>query len=305
MHHVPGIGTCETESPTTSSPRESDHEPSPRSVLPSIGPVDRLEPHVPREWWKGLFNEVYLQTDGDVVENDDNTLQDIDLVLSAAPLVPSHRILDLCCGQGRHSLELCRRGFADVTGFDQSSYLIQIARNRARLEGLDVPFHEGDARDLPLASSSCDAVLVMGNSFGYIEDDAGNRDFLEEIHRILKPSGLLVLDLTDGGWIRKNFERRSWEWIDRTRFACRERELSANGGRLVCREIVVDIQRGVIAENFYAERLYEEAEIGEILRGLGFRVPVHSRSVSSGSTRNQDLGLMSHRMLVTAVAETA
>jgi D-alanine-D-alanine ligase len=189
-----------------------------------------------------------------------------------------------------------------VTGFDQSAYLIRIARARARSAGLDVPFHEGDARSLPLETSSLDAVLVMGNSFGYLEDEEGNRDVLVEIRRLLKPSGILVLDLTDGGWIRRNFEPRSWEWIDRTRYACRERELSANGRRLVCREIVADIQRGVTAENFYAERLYEEAEIGEILRGLGFRVPVHSRSVSSGSTRNQDLGLMSHRMLVTAVA---
>jgi D-alanine-D-alanine ligase len=265
--------------------------------------VDRLEPHVPREWWKGLFNETYLQTDGDVVENDENTRQDIDLVLSTVPLVPSHRILDLCCGQGRHSLELCRRGFLDVTGFDQSAYLIQIARNRARSGGLDVPFHEGDARDLPLASSSCDAVLVMGNSFGYLEDEAGNLGILEEIRRILKPSGILLLDLTDGGWIRENFERRSWEWIDRTRFACRERELSANGKRLVCREIVVDIRRGVTAENFYAERLYAETEIAELLGGLGFHTPIRSRSVTSGSTRNQDLGLMSHRMLVSAFAE--
>jgi len=273
-----------------------------RSDLPSIGPLDRLEPHVPREWWKGLFNEVYLQTDGDVVENDENTRQDIDLVLSTVPLLPSHRIVDLCCGQGRHSLELCRRGFPDVTGFDQSSYLIRIARNRALTGGLDVPFHEGDARDLPLASSSCDAVLVMGNSFGYIEDEQGNRDILEEIRRILKPSGILVLDLTDGGWIRRNFERRSWEWISRTRFACRERELSANGRRLVCREIVVDIQRGVTAENFYAERLYEEPEIAELLLDLGFQLPNQSLPVTAGSTRNQDLGMMSHRMLVTAVA---
>lgn len=302
MSRVSEPGMLDAEFPTLVSPPRMDAIPLAPPALPSIGPVDRLEPHVPREWWKGLFNETYLQTDGDVVENDDNTRQDIDLVLSAVPLDRSHRILDLCCGQGRHSLELCRRGFAEVTGFDQSAYLIRIARARARSAGLDVPFHEGDARSLPLETSSLDAVLVMGNSFGYLEDEEGNRDVLVEIRRLLKPSGILVLDLTDGGWIRRNFEPRSWEWIDRTRYACRERELSANGRRLVCREIVADIQRGVTAENFYAERLYEEAEIAELLGGLGFLLPNRSRPVLAGSTRNQDLGMMSHRMLVTAIA---
>ena len=59
---------------------------------------------------------------------------------SAAPVCERNdRILDLCCGQGRHSLELARRGFPHVTGLDRSRYLIRLAtqaRQAARLAGL-------------------------------------------------------------------------------------------------------------------------------------------------------------------------
>src|SRR5690242_21741718 len=113
----------------------------------TLGPVSDLERHLPSEWWRTLFNSLYLETDGDVVENDRNTVQEIDLLIRSAGLEPNDRILDLCCGQGRHVLELARRGFKYVTGIDRSRYLIRLARKRARQSNLTgVSFHEGDAR---------------------------------------------------------------------------------------------------------------------------------------------------------------
>jgi len=77
----------------------------------TIGPVSDLERHLPNDWWSTLFNSIYLKTDGDVVENDENTHREVGVLIRAAGLEPNDRILDLCCGQGRHCLELARRGF--------------------------------------------------------------------------------------------------------------------------------------------------------------------------------------------------
>ena len=41
-----------------------------RSRLRTLGPVSDLERHLPSEWWRTLFNSLYLETDGDIVEND-------------------------------------------------------------------------------------------------------------------------------------------------------------------------------------------------------------------------------------------
>lgn len=91
----------------------------------TLGPVSDLERHLPSDCWRTLFNSVYLKTDGDVVENRQNTIQDVDLLIRSLGLEQNDRILDLCCGQGRHCLELAKRGFKQVTGVDRSRYLIR------------------------------------------------------------------------------------------------------------------------------------------------------------------------------------
>jgi D-alanine-D-alanine ligase len=268
----------------------------------TLGPVADLERHLPRDWWRSLFNALYLKTDGDVVENEKNTENEVDLLIQAAVLDPDDHLLDLCCGQGRHCLELARRGFRHLTGIDSSRYLIRLARRRARDAGVSLPFLEGDARTFRLGEGSMDCVAVLGNSFGYFDQQEDDLSVLMAIRRVLRSSGLLVLDVTDGDWIRAHFEPRSWEWIDKNHFVCRERSLSADARRLVCREIVTHAETGVIVDQFYAERLYSRDSIRELLEQAGF-AGVHDHcDVQVESTRNQDLGMMAHRMFLTARA---
>jgi D-alanine-D-alanine ligase len=110
------------------------------------------------------------------------------------------------------------------------------------------------------------------------------------------------MDLADGEWLRTNFEKRSWEWIDQNHFVCRERSLASDGKRLVSREVVVHAEKGVIADQFYAERLYSKSDISQMLDRSGFQnIRVHD-AVATDSDRKQDLGMMAHRMFVTAIA---
>ncbi|MCB9681311.1 MAG: methyltransferase domain-containing protein [Alphaproteobacteria bacterium] len=269
----------------------------PRSTL---GPVSDLERHLPADWWRDLFDALYLETDGDVVEDAAITRQEVDVFEQAAGLSPDDRILDLCCGQGRHTLELARRGYRALTGLDRSRYLVRLARRRARGANLDVRFREGDARRVAALRTRFDAVLVLGNSFGYFEKPEEDHAVLVAIRQALAPGGTVLLDLADGTWLQDHFEKRSWEWIDANRFVCRERSLAADGERLISREVVVDAEKGVIADQFYAERLYTEARIRGSLTAAGFHdITVHGQLATS-SSRNQDLGMMAHRIVVTA-----
>ncbi len=271
----------------------------------TLGPVDSLEDHLPEEWWKTVFTKTYLMTDGDVVENADNTREDIDLVSKIVPLSPETRVLDVCCGQGRHTLELASRGLRALTGVDQSRELLTIARKRAREAGFretDARFLEADARALPLEDCSIDLVMLLGNSFGYFASQADDRAVLAQVRRVLVPGGALLLDLTDGAQVRATFERRSWEWIDRRHLVVRERQLSRDQRRLVCREVVMHASKGVVVDQFYAETLYTRDDLRALLEGNGFRaVEVHGAD-SWSSTREQDLGMMAARMVITARA---
>jgi D-alanine-D-alanine ligase len=273
--------------------------PSPRSCL---GPVADLEAHLPAEWWRKLFNALYVKTDGDVVENAENTTREVDFIVAAAAVQPHSQILDLCCGQGRHCLELARRGFKNVTGVDRSRYLVRLAKKRAQAEGLQVVFKEGDARNPRMPEASADCVAIMGNSFGYFSNKQDDEKVLAAVGKILRPSGQLVLDITDGEHMADKFDRRSWEWIDEHHFVCRERSLSADRDRLISREVIVHDEMGVIADQFYAERLYTRESIAKLLEKTGFRNIRHHGNAEAVSDRDQDLGMMARRLLLSADA---
>lgn len=266
----------------------------------TLGPVPDLERHLPADWWRTLFNSVYLKTDGDVVENDRNTVREVDAVIRMAGLEPNDRILDLCCGQGRHSLELAGRGFSQVTGLDRSRYLIRLARQRARERGLNVVFREGDARQFRLPGAAFHCVLILGNSFGYFERAEDDQKVLEACRRVLVPGGTLVLDITDGDWMREHFDPRSWEWVDQNHMVCRERSMSEDGERLISREVVIHAERGVIIDQFYAERLYNAEAVRELLGRTGFEAIRFHGELQAESGRAQDLGMMGSRLLMTA-----
>ena len=82
-----------------------------KNQIKILGPVSNLEEHVHPDWWRNIFNELYLKTDGDVVADQNITSKEISLFSEFLKLSKNDKILDLCCGQGRHSLELVRRGF--------------------------------------------------------------------------------------------------------------------------------------------------------------------------------------------------
>jgi D-alanine-D-alanine ligase len=187
-----------------------------------------------------------------------------------------------------------------VEGLDRSHYLIQRAKDRAKAEGLAVKFREGDARKLPYKPDHFDAVLILGNSFGYFETVQDDLRVLREVLRVLKPWGKLLIDIADGDYLREHFQTRSWEWVDNNLFVCRERSLSGDGNRLVSREVITHVTKGVIADQFYAERLYTRESVAKLIQEAGFSDVSPADEIATSSQRAQDLGMMERRLLVMA-----
>ncbi len=266
----------------------------------TYGPVTQPEAYVHPEWWKHIFNALYLKTDADVVDDHSITKQETGLFIRLLKLKKEDIILDVCCGQGRHSFELYKRGFTHVNGIDRSAYLITKARNRNRLNGSSLIFKEGDARALPYAPQSFTAVFILGNSFGYFESSSDDLKVLRSVYNVLKPGGKILIDVADGKFLRNNFTPRSWEWINNNYFVCRERCLSVNNKKLISREVVTHTRKGVIADHFYAENLYSEKDLKQLLQQAGFSKTTLHSSLKVSSKRNQDLGMMQNRLIITA-----
>jgi len=144
-------------------------------------------------WYEEFFGEDYVRfhlRGGEWLE--ERTGPQCDFVVSALELQPGARVLDLCCGQGRHSVELAQRGY-NVTGFDLSEYLLGLARTKAEKLGVEVEFVRGDMRELPW-QSEFDAVVNLWTAFGYLESDEEDERVLRSVGAALRPGGQFLVD---------------------------------------------------------------------------------------------------------------
>jgi D-alanine-D-alanine ligase len=252
------------------------------------------------EWWKRLFDETYLITDARSVCDEKLTCKEVDFVERILGPENSWPILDLCGGQGRHSLELSRRGFQDVTVLDYSETLIRFGRERASEESLNTRFVRNDARETGLPAGSFRIVIIMASSFGYFLDEAEDRKILEEVFRVLRPGGSLLLDLPNRGYVLENFTPLSWHEANEEIVVCRQRRVE--GDLIYGREMVISKEKGLIRDATYCTRLYSTEKITTVLRSAGFG-SVNIRKDFVSHEREEDYGLLSNRMIVVAHKE--
>ena len=140
-------------------------------------------------WWSTFFDGAALELWRQAIPRE-VTEREVALLWDLLGLAPGSRVLDVPCGNGRHALELAARG-AVVSGLDFSAEFVEEARARALRDGLPATFERRDMRDLD-ADAAFDAVICMGNSFGYLAGDE-NVEFLHRAARALAPGGRFVL----------------------------------------------------------------------------------------------------------------
>jgi SAM-dependent methyltransferase len=138
------------------------------------------------------------------LQTEELTRREVDFLARQLSLPRHRRVLDLCCGYGRHALGLAARGYA-VTGLDRDAAALGEARGRAQQAGQEVTYVVGDMRaiaELPELPAELDAIVNMWQSLSYF-DEATNAALLRAIHDKLTPGGRFVVDM----YHREYFER--------------------------------------------------------------------------------------------------
>jgi SAM-dependent methyltransferase len=100
-------------------------------------------------------------------------------------------VLDMTCGTGSQVFYLKKYGY-EVTGADFSPALLDIAREKARKEQVDVRFVDGDVRTLKVGQF--DAVITIFNAVGHLTKSDFEKA-LQNIRDNLKEGGLYVFDI--------------------------------------------------------------------------------------------------------------
>jgi len=105
-----------------------------------------------------------------------------------------HKILDVACGTGFHSLRLTRAGF-DVTSADGSAAMLAKAFENVRRHDYILKTVQADWRWLNRdIHGKYDAIICLGNSFTHLFDEADRRRALAEFYAALKHDGILIID---------------------------------------------------------------------------------------------------------------
>lgn len=132
---------------------------------------------------------------------EERTQREVEFACAVAPLPKFRRVLDVCCGMGRHARELAARGYS-VTGVERDGGAIQ----RARELGGGPDYIQIDVRDHRPAQSAFDAAVIMSQSFGYF-DSSTNSAVLERVAYGIRKGGRIILDL----WSPEFFEAHQGE----------------------------------------------------------------------------------------------
>jgi SAM-dependent methyltransferase len=193
---------------------------------------------------------------------------DILALLNIQPrmLHPPARVLDLCCGVGRHAIEFARLGF-QVTAVDRTQAYLDRASARAETEGLAIEFVCADMREFCRAGAY-DAVVNLYTAFGYFEDMEEDRRVACNVHRSLVPGGAFVLELMGKEVLARVYQTRDWTEVGDGSLLLQERSLSQDWSWMENRWIlVVDGERH---EFHLSHRIYSAAELKRLLAECGF-----------------------------------
>lgn len=225
-------------------------------------------------WYEDFFGERYLVEYADLI-TEDRTRPQVDAIVEILGLPPGARILDLCCGHGRHSIELAARGY-EVCGQDLCEMFLTKAAADAEARGVRLSLRRGDMREIAF-EPPFDAVVNLFTAFGYFEEESENERVLAEVARVLRPGGRFLIEVINRDGIMGGFVPRDWTRL--------------RDGTLITMERLFDAVTGINAETreyrypdgssqrlTTAVRMYTPTELVRMARAAGLEV----LSVSGG-----------------------
>ncbi|MDR2516895.1 MAG: class I SAM-dependent methyltransferase [Spirochaetaceae bacterium] len=175
-------------------------------------------------------------------------------------------VLDACCGFGRITAELARRGFR-ATGVDITPAYLSAAREDAAHEGLNIEYIESDVR-LWKRPAAFDLAVNLYISFGYFREAADDLLFARNVYESLKSGGSFIVETLGKEIAVRDFVEA--EWFERAGyFVLTAYEALDSWDMLKNRWILIGAD-GRRIEKTFTQRLYAATELRRLLCEAGF-----------------------------------
>ncbi|MCP4178527.1 MAG: class I SAM-dependent methyltransferase [bacterium] len=175
-------------------------------------------------------------------------------------------ILDLCCGPGRCSIALAKKGYS-VTGVDKTYFLLNKAIAKAKIEDVSIEWIEDDMRNFK-HPASYDLVLSMFTSFGYFDKKDEDIEVLKNIFTNLKPGGICLIDVMGKERIAKILQPTTSETLEDGSMIIQKHEIFDDWSRI--RNEWIIIKNGVVKSFKFHHTVYSGQELKNLLEKVGF-----------------------------------
>jgi SAM-dependent methyltransferase len=245
-----------------------------------------------RAWYVDFFGHDYLNIYQHIFTAE-RSAQEVSFAERVLELEPGARVLDLCCGQGRHSVPFAQHGYR-VTALDLSPAYLDLAQRAAQSHHVELETVSADMRSIPF-QDHFDAIVNMYSSFGYLESEADDARVLESVAKALKPGGRLLLDMLNREWAVANYVQNDWHSGPDGTLYVERRELDLAASRMCVRFIIVGAEGGRRDSIGHDIRLYTLTEITRMLSLAGLRV-----TGAFGGFDSEPYAIDTRRMIISA-----
>lgn len=212
------------------------------------------------KFWKDLRLVLFSR------ERQADAADEVNKIIRLLDPKPEAKILDLCCGIGRHSLEFGRQGYS-ITAVDRTEKYLDYARKRAKSEGLNINFVCRDMRKFR-RKNHFDVILNLFSSFGFFEKEKDDPLVVQNMYQSLKMGGLIIFDLMGKEVLARIFEEKDWYYVDDFK-VLEERKIVENWSRVESHWTVIKNKN--ITEHQISLRIYSAVEFSTLLRDAGFK----------------------------------
>lgn len=220
---------------------------------------------VNKNWHKSFFKKSFFNPG--MPEAKRRAPEEAGFIARSLGLKKGQALLDLCCGSGRHSVELAKKGVS-VTGYDFSKEYLADAREAAKKAGIKIDFIRGDMRELKF-KNGFDAVICMWTSFGYF-NKAGNLKVLLGVSGALKPGGRFLLDVVNKDRLKANLQPKTWDICEDGTIRLEERCFEKKYGIIQNRWIKIR-PGGPARESSFRHFVFNRADISALMKKAGLK----------------------------------
>jgi cyclopropane fatty-acyl-phospholipid synthase-like methyltransferase len=217
-------------------------------------------------WYVDFFDKDYITTYAHLTP--ELTRTEADFIEKTLALEAGHRILDIPCGFGRHSIELASRGYS-VTGMEYNLPQIDHARKLMLERGVQFEIIQADMRDIP-CRDAYDRAFNYFTSFGFFSDEE-NEATVGQFYKALKPGGLFLMEVVNRDYIYKNYRPCSVTRLKGGSLLIDERTFDPLTSRMHSTHTYVNAGAGMTSRSLEL-RMYSPHELLGIFRRNGFEI---------------------------------